>query len=239
MVTMNRPYFVFSDLSSLDFNAIVDGSDTFKAAERVYDEQEIEGRNGSLLFDKKRYTNVEVGYQMTFEKIVDLEAFRSALMSKLGYYRLEDTYHDDEYRMAYVTGAFEPETDGYMHEWGAVMVTFSCKPQRFLKEGEREYTFSESGQIFNPTHFESEPRVRVYGAGTFKMGDVEIEVLEHASDYVEIDSEIMDCYFGDINLNGFVKLPGGDFPKIKSGWQPITIGEGITKVVVTPRWWRL
>ena len=57
---------------------------------------------------------------------------------------------------------------------------------------------------------------------------------------VVIDCEMQDCYYGSTNLNDKVSFsPTYDFPVLNPGNNEITITNGIIKLVIKPRWWRL
>ena len=50
---------------------------------------------------------------------------------------------------------------------------------------------------------------------------------------------MMDAYKGTISKNGNVELSDYNFPVLVPGTNTITLGTGITKVEITPRWWQL
>ena len=92
-----------------------------------------------------------------------------------------------------------------------------------------------SGTISNPTLFEAKPLIRVYGTGKLEVGSETITISKGATEYIDIDCDIQDCYEGSENRNGLVTLT--DFPTLASGDTGIKLGSGITKVEITPRWW--
>ena len=88
----------------------------------------------------------------------------------------------------------------------------------------------------NPTLFASSPLIRVHGQGTVYAGGMGITV-GGSFPYVDIDTEIADCYYGATNANSVVTI-SGDFPKFAPGPNYIRY-TGFRAVEVTPRWWRL
>jgi phage-related protein len=48
--------------------------------------------------------------------------------------------------------------------------------------------------IINPTMYDALPLIRVYGSGTLTIGREKIVIASNSNDYVDIDSDIMDCY---------------------------------------------
>ena len=85
--------------------------------------------------------------------------------------------------------------------------------------------------------FDAKPLIRVYGVGELGIGSETITITKGATEYIDIDCDIQDCYEGLENRNGLVSLT--DFPTLPSGNTGITLGTGITKVEITPRWWTL
>lgn len=231
--------FTFAGKSSKDFKVYISGQGTYNAPARVYSSYEIPGRSGDLFVDEKRYSNTDLTYPAFIfnDMKKNLEGFRSFLLSRKGYQRLEDTYHPDEFRMAIFKEDFEADID-QRHEVATFDIVFNCKPQRFLKSGEKTYTLTSSGSIRNPTDFESKPLIRVYGNGTVGIGSQSI-TLTGTTNYTDIDCEMMDCYYETENRNSKVVFTNYDFPVLLPGVNNISLGNGITKVEITPRWWRL
>lgn len=89
--------------------------------------------------------------------------------------------------------------------------------------------------ITNPTLFDSQPLLRVYGEGTLGINSQSVTITQ-ADEYTDIDCEMMDCYKGTENKNLFVQFTDYNFPVFKPGTNNISLS-GITKVEITPRWW--
>lgn len=235
----NRHYITFGGVSSLEYNAFVDGTKTYGAPRRVYTTAEVDGRNGVLTFDTGRYENQQIDYYMIFPSIDDLENFRSKIMAVKGYQRLEDTHHPDEYRMAFIEGAFDTTTYGVGIQAGTVTLKVSCKPQRFLRDGERVIEFIQNGKIHNSTDGQALPLIRVYGHGELGIGDDTITISEHSYDYIDIDCDLQDAFCRGINCNSLITLSSGRFPHLSLGDTGIGLANTITKIEITPRWWKL
>ena len=92
--------------------------------------------------------------------------------------------------------------------------------------------------IYNPTLFNSNPLIRVTGSGTVSIGDNTITIASGYT-YVDIDSEIQDCYCGTQNANSLVTFSNRKFPELQPGINGISLGTGVTSVQITPRWFRL
>lgn len=458
-----RNWFTFGGYDSRDFGIYISGSGTFNTPEKEYETAIVPGRNGALLMTMSRIDNVELAYPAyIYSDFSDrIAAMRSAFMGLEGYQRLTDSYHPDEYRLAYFEGDVSVKTTKKL-DAGSFTLTFVCKPQRYLVDGEQpveigttwgetttvqgdvvtfdaeegtgfkslvvdiepvqtgsgtpspsnvrpitgwsganvyvsptqdaqdaavypvsfssagtvyggtvdvmsgvltvdtaysslsaiamsgtglsngvrrfyssklieqigvvacdslivsdSYVYSQIGYIsfstenrlvvtpswaqslttvadyntalasnpvnlvfkiatpqtyqltpaeveallgvnniwsdagdvtveygtdptcvVNPTSQTALPVIRVYGYGTLTVGSETITIAQHANAYIDIDCEIMDCYCGAVNCNSLVSFSSHEFPKLPAGVTHIAYSGNITKVEVTPNWWR-
>lgn len=223
-----------------DFGVVVSGEGTYDAPERSVTEEVVPGRNGTLLIDNGRFENVVVTYPaaivQNFQR--NMEGLRNYIQSVKGYIRLEDSYHPDVFYLAMPTGGISVKTSGYMNREGQFDLEFTRKPQRFLKSGENVIRMTATGNVYNPTAFDALPLVRIWGNGTVLFGGTSV-TWSGPSIYVDIDCDIQDAYYMGSNMNQYIQLSGYDFPKLEPGETQITIGEGVTSVEITPRWWIL
>lgn len=171
----------FGGINSLDYGIYISGEAVFNAPARDVEMLQIPGRNGDLVLDHGRFENVEVSYpagtfgddQTDFrEKLSD---FRNAILSQVGYQRLTDTYHPDEYRMGVYASGLEVNPVHY-NTAGEFVLTFNCKPQRWLTSGEDSVAIADGGTIDNPTLFESEPLLEVEGYGNINFNGYNIDI---------------------------------------------------------------
>ena len=142
-----RNYFTFGQFDSRDFGVYITGTGTYNAPARMYDAISVPGRNGDLLIDNGKFENIRITYPAFIagdDFNSNLEAFRSALLSVSGYARLADTYHPNEYRMAYFGNDIVVDART-QHDAGEFDITFTCKPQRFLTSGENAIVVSPQG----------------------------------------------------------------------------------------------
>jgi predicted phage tail component-like protein len=232
-------YFIFNGTDSRSFHALIFEETQYNASPRVYSKLAVPARSGQLLVDGKRYSDVQ--HKIPFiihQDFVNSERnMRNFLLSQPGYKRLEDSRYPDEFFMAvydsnYVTKVSRDKTIG------KGTLTFTRKPQRYLKSGETKTTLNVNGSITNPTLFDSQPLLRIYGTGTVGIGDNAITITA-ADGYTDIDCEAMEAYKGTTSCNGAIQIQDIDFPVLKPGANAITLGTGITKVEITPRWYRL
>lgn len=169
-------YIEFGGVKSSDYGIYVSGEGTFNAPERDVELIEIPGRNGDFSLDKGRFKNITVTYPV-FNYETNLTDFRTrlrdfcnALKSKIGYQRLEDTFHPDEYRMATFVDMIDVNPVMY-NTASTFKLVFDCKPQRFLKSGELPVTITSGNTLTNPTLFESSPLLMARGYGDISFNN--------------------------------------------------------------------
>lgn len=230
-------YIRFDGVNSNTLGLYISGEGTFNAPERDTESIAIPGRNGTLQIDNGRYNNVTVKYPAFI--IGDFAnrsiAVRSWLSGSIGYKRLEDTYHPDEYRIAHFKGPLDFDMK-FLNRSGECTVEFDCKPQRYLKSGETAIAYTADGSIYNPTGFAAKPLIRAYGtaAGTVTIGNT-IMQINSIDEWVDIDCDLMDVFKGTTNCNGNIYAP--TFPELAPGRNGVAFSGGITKIEIKPRWW--
>lgn len=238
--------FTFDGVPSTDFGLYVGGQNTFNSPLRDVTKVSIAGRNGDLVRDNGRFLNVQVAYNIVamYDFVETAKAVRNWLLSVKGYARLEDTYHPDHFRMARVSDTIMFETSAFNHT-GKAQIVFDCMPQRFLLDGEFLWLIpknasEENRTLENPTPFESRPLIKVWGTGdgTVTVGN-QIITLTGIDEYLDIDSETMNCYKGTTNCNSKVALGAKGFPVLPSGNTTFAMTGDVQRIEVAGRWWEL
>ena len=262
---------IFNGLSSKDRGIEVWQPPSYQVPQKDYDTIHIPGRDGDLLIDKESYKNVPRSYVVSFAKegrrdfTILANSLAEWLNSASGYARLEDSYEPEYYRMACFQKTIEI-ANAYQIA-GSATIEFTCKPQRFLKIGDKPITFIRSKQsiedsnnqlildasgnniegfvetqkfLNNPTRHASLPIIKIYGSGTgeIQIGNTTITLLS-LSGYLTIDSDIMEVYKDEENCNSKIKFSSNAFPKLYPGLNDISFSGGVTHVEVIPKWWTI
>lgn len=171
---------IFGNVSARDYGIFISGEGAYDAPVRNVEFVTVPGRNGAIPIDKGSYDNITIEYpaftfaltQTEFRK--KLTDFKNAIMSQIGYQRLIDTYHPDEYRMAIYCEGLEVDPIYYSRA-GSFTLKFTCKPQRYLTSGEAEIEVSNGDVVNNPTLFDASPLLMIDGYGTVSFNGYEIE----------------------------------------------------------------
>lgn len=232
-----RNYFILDGVDSRSFGLYINGAGTFESPSRAANFIRVPGRNGDLIGIQTRLENGVYRYMDAFihaDFEANMAAFRAFLLSKTGYRRLTDSYHPEVFRKVAFVGPLRPKVIA-TNIAGRFDIELPCMPQRWLLSGEEVITLTESGTIENPTLFPSSPLLRVYGTGTVGVGSRSITIIR-ADEYTDIDLETGSAYKGATNHNYDVDL-GLELPTLAPGETGVALGEGITRVDITPRWW--
>lgn len=235
-----RDIIIIDGKASSDFGVYLTDAGAYDAPRRRVSTISIPGRSGDLVYDEdESYDNIEVRYPAIIHENYDVNfaALKAYLLSRAGYVKIEDSFHPDEYRLGIYSEAIQPKvTTGY--KMGGFEILFNCKPQRFLRDGERMRTITAaSATLRNPTRFRAKPLIRAYGTGTFAIGNIQIQITS-ANQYTDIDCDMQEAYKGTANCNANIKLTNGIFPVIEAGTNAIT-KTGISRLEIYPRWWTL
>lgn len=221
---------VFNGTSSTDLHVLVQHPPEYAFPEKDCETTHVPGRNGDIVIDTETWKNVNRVYSLAIDarkvSYTDLAGrFVQWLHSASGYARLEDSYEPDYYRMALYKDA--SSISNIYNKAGEIELTFECKPQRFLKVGEKTDIISSSVKYYNPTGFSAKPKivVRGSGSGNISIGDYTITVNQ-VLDGMTIDCESLDAYClssdlpdsaGSFTLNDSVsssRTSGTDIPSV-------------------------
>lgn len=238
---VTRHWLIIDGRSTKDYGVYLSGDGTFKAAEKQLEEFTIPGRNGTFHYKGSSYKNVMVPYDCFIFKNFkrNIAEFRTFLLSRNGYVRIEDTHHPDEFRLGMYHEEFDPEVFVDLSA-GQFTLNFDCKPERWLKSGEKAVRISESGQnLRNPSFLPSKPLIRCYGSG----GSVTINnttiTISDVEGYVDIDCAEQEVHKeNDYSYNNKTILNNGRFPTLRYLNNTISY-TGFTVIDITPRWWIL
>lgn len=235
-------YFTINGKPCTDFGVQVSVGGALNSPSRDVTYHQIPGRNGDLVEDNGRFSNITYTYHCILrgKTSKDFRAkfagFREWLGTMRGYNRIEDTYDPDCFRMGVVSTLLAPEMVGTGVVGAEFDVTINAKPQRFTKEGENAIAVT-NGMVLLNEGYPAKPLITVNGsgAGTLNVGAYTMSISA-IDGYVTLDCEAQDAYKGTVNKNSTVSAM---FPVLETGNNTITYSGGITSVSIIPRWWHL
>jgi len=112
-------------------------------------------------------------------------------------------------------------------------LNFTCAPFRYMRNV-AVVTRTTSGTLVNPGTVHSLPRITVFGTVTRTLTiNGRAIVLNLLQGSLTLDSALKICHFGNVSQNNQMT---GDFPVLGVGNNTITLGTGITRLEIEPRW---
>ena len=194
----------FNGISSKDIGIEVETYPRYEIPEKNVTTYEIPGRNGNIVVDNGTFKNAITSYDVSFltedgEYNSQIHKIAAWLYSPSGYAILEDSYDIEHYRMARISSSTDFEN--LFNKAGKATLEFDCKPQRFLKNGDKsriiktEINAVINSKLHNPTLFNSNPIIKIYNQSKtdttkrisyFKIGDTTINFSDLIQDATKL-----------------------------------------------------
>lgn len=231
--------FSYNGMLSEDYSAYVFGGGTYSTPEKNIESVEVAGRNGAIRFDYGNWHNVNIDYQVIImknftENFLRMKADFMSLNSGR-YYRLEDTFHPEFYRLGVLRSITKPKMSND-YDSGVFTVSFECKPQMFF-QFESPVAVSTTGSILNNTGYDAFPLIEITGSsGSFQIGSNTVTVASHTGKIL-YDTEINEAYgTAGENMNQYISLASG-VPVLHQGSNGITATD--VTLLITPRMYQI
>ena len=199
-------------------------------SKRLVDSIAVDGREGSLTI-LRGWEDVRFNMKAALLGENQHSRFREILPIIL--YAKTVSFSDDSdvyYNVKHVqAGALERR----LYSLYEFSLSFICSPFRYIRNVP-PITLTSSGTVANIGTVYSLPKIVVFGTGsrTLTINGKHI-VLNILQGNLTLDSELKTCYFGNVSQNQNMQ---GDFPVFEVGENNITLGSGITKIEIEPRW---
>ena len=236
-------YFTYNGRSSAEFGLHIEKKDVFSAPEYDAEFISIPGRSGDIIHPNRRFANIKVTYTVFLAR-KNAAALASVLRDIKGwlysepdrYHEITDSYDAEYFRYGVISGNLDIEEQ--LNKIGCFTVTFNCKPYKYSFAEQQTVSADASVlTITNPTAFESRPYIKLYGSGTVVImiqPQGRGMMISNLDEYIEIDSERMNCYKGTVLKNDI--LSGEGFPVLKPGTTTIACAGNVQRIEVIPRW---
>lgn len=245
----------YNGITSTSLGIVVETLPNYEFAEAEVEATHIPGRNGDAIISKGSYKNVDRSYSIAKGSldgsyVTFANEINRWLHSADGKYAmLEDSYEPDYYRMAYFksSGTFQ----NILGQAVRATITFSCKPQRFLKNV-NPIQMTSTTIIQNVTGYETKPLINVVTTmpdAEFDIGDITVKFgVSHGSFYIDCESGLIYMltstgsgmnFANEVTFYDKNGIQTWDFPKLSSTDTRINPVKGISSITVTPRWWVL
>ena len=231
-------YFIYNGISSEGFGIKIKkgGINNFSSPQRSYETIQVKGRNGDLLIDNGNYENFTLEIECYLDarnsnlNTISME-IKKWLMSDLGYKKLILSTDFNYYYEAICANKLD--ISEMVENFGECLIVFNCKPLKREVFGDSRITLTQSSALYNEG-LASNPYIKVVGSGDIAINiNNQKLVLKGVEDYIEVDTELYNCFKGNINQNNKMY---SDFPVLEEGKNDISWTGNVTRLEITPRW---
>ena len=238
-------YFTYNGRCSADFGLHIQSKNVFSAPEYDAEFISVPGRSGDIINPNRRFSNVKVTYTVFLAR-KNTAALATVLRDIKGwlysepdrYHEITDSYDTEYFRYGVISGNLDIEEQ--LNKVGSFAVTFNCKPYKYSFAGQQTVAADDSTlTVINPTAFESRPHIKLCGSGAVTLnissgGSTNSWTISNIDEYIEIDSELMNCFKGTVLKNDTVT--GDSFPTLQPSTSTISCVGAVTRIEVIPRW---
>ena len=240
-------HFNFNGQDSRDYHVYITNKNVYDKAEKDVSFIAIPGRDGDIIFDNGGYKNIDVVLSLRLivpqieQETSDFDFYCNRALNWLtqtsGYYTYYDSYDSDHYRKACIKSGVK--LTQVRKDVADFQITLCCKPFRYRFDGDYSIELiTNYSQLYNPEQFSSKPYMKITpvdGTTDFSIAVNNITYAFYRADgYVEIDSDTMNVYKGNVNKNN--DYAATSFPEFKPGTNSIAFVGNISSIEIIPRW---
>lgn len=195
----------------------------------------IPGKSGTLTEDLESYEDIEIPITFGFQDKINIYSKCKQIKAWLmGFIEDSKLYFSDDIETYYkVKNVKIDNIERSIRTLGKFTVIFVCNPFGYM-DGEFLIIDKNNFTIYNQGTYESQPYLKIFGAGEIILNiNDEIIKLKNVNNYIELDSEIMECFKDNINCNNDMQ---GEFPIFKVGENKISWTGNVSKIEITSNW---
>lgn len=242
------PHFEYDGKDSRDFGIYIVSKNVWDKSERNLTFVSVPGRDGDIIIDNGNYSNfrMTLNLRMFAEKLSSivrddfgycLKKAANWLSQKNEYLKYTDSYEPDYYRKACICSGIR--INQRTKDIADITITMQCKPFKYRFDGDAVMeTTGKTLHIENPEEYTSKPYFKITptdGATEFRLSvNGNVYAFYRADGYVEIDSEEMNVFKGQVNKNN--DFQGDSFPVFVPGDNVVIPVYNVAKMEIVPRW---
>ena len=228
---IHTPYFIYNGIDSRMMGVIVTAMpSTVRAAQRV-ESVKVPGRSGSLHETDGSYDNYTKTMECSIknrQKIDDIAAW----LTGSG----EIIFSSEPDKVYRVTISNTISIAQMMRTFQKFQVSFDTYPFKYsVNRFDEALELEKPAVILGKGTVYSQPVITVYGSGAVALTINGADYpLGNVDDYVTINSEIEECYKGDLNRNNI--FSADEFPRLEPGDNTISWTGNVEKIEIQPNW---
>ncbi|MDT3768157.1 hypothetical protein QS713_08805 [Gleimia hominis] len=220
-----------SKVTSMSLGLRLSAPVALPVATRTVDDIEVEGRAGTLT-RLAGWEDTEIDLDLAVPIGGGLDHYRTAAHELTGASTIAFTGEPDVYRK--VKHCEVSELRRELSGWGMFTVHLTCQPFTYLSEGLKAVTLTASGTITNPGLLDADPIITITGTGALSLTiNTSIYHVNSPAGQVTLDSSRLVAHaHGKVQADALTE----SFPTFKPGLNRVTLGAGISKIVIVPNW---
>jgi len=221
----SESYFIWKGLNSLDKHIMTNKLPGFERAEANITKIVIPGRDGFLTVDDGTYQGKIRPCECSLDdgNIDDVCAWLTGSSEAIF-----SNEPDKKYKATIINKIPFAKIIPIFHTF---IIQFECQPHKYSLDCSL-ISLTSPGTIFNLGTANSLPKIKVYGSGAIVLNiNSKMINLSNVSEYVVIDSDLIDCYKDTVLKNNDMS---GEFPVLIPGLNGISWSGSVTKVEILP-----
>jgi len=215
-------WFKINGTSSNDLGIVIKDIGAIPTALRNIETVSVNGRNGNLHIDNGNYEQKTITIKCIVTDLSKIDTLKAKLQ---GVFYLERSVEEGRIYKAKIKNQIDFVK--YLVDLKEFPIQLIMDPIAYSKTLTTE-VITSNGSIIVGGNVETPPTVVVTGTGTFTINGYSVTTSE---DGITIDCDLMNCTKDSLNKNSAVTLDS--FPVLTPGNNAITLGTGITKLVIT------
>lgn len=224
---MKQAYFIFNNISSEDY-LMVNTLPSIIKAQKDIEKIEVVGHNGFLTKDNEAYKGILKIVECTITDLDNIDYICSWLDGSSNV--IFSSEPDKIYRATIINQIEFKKVAVTFHTF---IIQFDCQPHKYSINN-NVITLTTTGTIFNNGTANSKPVIKVQGTGNIDLNiNGNIINLTNVSEYVIINSDLMDAYKGTLLCNNTMN---GEFPELIPGNNTISFTGAVNSIEITPNW---
>lgn len=224
-------WFRFKETDSREYGILISSVPERVRPERRVKEIEIPGRSGNLTQDEETYDAYVISMECSTRGSDRMDEIITWLN---GAGDLTLSTEPDKVYQASIYNKISIADQIYLYN--SFLLQFKVQPFKYnINPFADELTLTAQTIIRNGGTVYSEPIITVYGSGdiTLSINGVDFP-LYGVSEYITIDSEMMEVFKGTANQNS--KYGGETFPRLEVGENTISWTGNVSRVEIQPKW---
>jgi predicted phage tail component-like protein len=197
---------------------------------------EVPGRDGSLTISEDALDDITISVPFNFQS----EEFENVCTNVKNWLtNITDNKlilnNEDSYYLVneIVCDKIEQTKISEVSSKGTFTLKLICNPIKYDILGQDIITITSATTLQNQGRT-SRPYFKIYGSGTINLVVNGVtSTYTSVTDYIEVDSDLMDCYKGTVAKNNTMT---GVFPLFTNGSNSVSYSGTVTKIEIKPRW---